>query len=156
MKKLLKVLILLLLVAPLVCVEAQRPKLTETDKKQILRIILSTTDFGGGDVDPNGRTIVYFQNDVIPAQYLPKVKGIHFVSITKQEIAGKRKLKEGIGYFSFDKFIRGNGFVRISLFWDGFSPNHGNGWEMIYTCRKKNGRWKLKHQYGSVWVSEGE
>lgn len=118
--------------------------LSESDRVQIIRSILSRTNFLGKD--ERSKT-AYLSTEHIPSQLLkemPAVEGVTFVLLTPAEVA--EKAERGFEYYALSNFRVTGRVVRIS-----FVENHevrATGYHSYagreYEYRKVRGKWRGK------------
>ena len=116
--------------------------LSESDRVEIIRSILSRTNFLS---EGERSKTVYLSTEHIPVRLLeemPAVAGVTFVLMTPAEIA--EKAQTGFEYYSFSEFrVRGRA-VRISFIENnevratGFQSDAGREYEY----RKVRGKWR--------------
>jgi hypothetical protein len=135
-------------------------RITAEDKAQIVRFILLEDVFLNKHLRrQEKKEAVYLSTEEMSIQVLPKVSGISFVLVSPQEI--EEKVKNGFGYFAFQKFRVEGRKVLISFSYiycdTGYkfrypgssgSPNSTNG--IRYEFQKVKGKWAGKALYGYV------
>ena len=131
---------------------AGQRKLTARDKSQIIRFILQRYDFSHTEscCDDAENTIYLLAENISPAD-VPSRKGLKFTIIERDEI--DRLRKTGVEYYQFSTFKIAQTGVRLSFTRTFVSPKEGNGSVMEYTCRKVDGKWKLKARLDGVYAS---
>lgn len=127
-------------------------QITVKDKTAIAQTVLSQFDFSNRHLrEDEQKETVYLSTKNLPPKFMPKVPGIIFVLLNLQEI--EEKVKNGFGYFAFEKFMVKGQKVLVSFGYNyrdtGFaarcpgsagSPNSTNG--IRYEFRKVKGKWQ--------------
>lgn len=149
--------ILALLLFCSIAVQAQKKLLAAGDKAQIVAAILRKEDFFEDD-DPSEagkKKEVYLLADNISAKYLPRIKNVEFILLSRNQIEEMKKT--GVEYYSFSRFkvISGKA-VRVKFAKDyvDLSSEYAAGKSTIFRCRKAARRWKVEAGKGSGYVSE--
>ena len=140
-------------------------QITAEDKAEIAQSILSEFDFLNRRLrQDEKKETVYLSTQNLPPNFAPQVSGINFVLLNPQEI--EEKVKNGFGYFAFEKFMGKGRKVLVSFGYNfrdaGFAnrnsnsgnpPDSTNGGR--YEFRKVKGKWQGKSVggYGSVSVT---
>ncbi len=124
---------------------AQKSKtLPDVEKIQIIKEILSNTDFSRDLVESENRKIVYLSMENISAELLPQLPPINFILLSEEEI--EAKTKSGFGYHAFGEFKTKGSKVLVNFTYRWENSSFGtlsyNGTR--YEFRKIKGRWKSK------------
>lgn len=129
-------------------------RITAKDKALIVKYILSEYDFLNRHLyKEEMKEVVYLSIEELSPQFVPKVLGISFVLVSPKEI--EERIKNGFGYFAFQKFKVEGQKVLISFCYNyrdtGFkdrnprtsgSPDSSYG--ISYEFQKVRGKWKGK------------
>ena len=90
--------------------------------------------------------------EAIPADYLPRLQGVQFSSITRDEISRLREVPGGVEYYDiFDPIYR-EGRWYITVVWARISGCDVHQWSDKYEFRRVNGKWKLRRTFAGVGV----
>lgn len=129
-------------------------QLTDKDKAQIIKSILSDVDFLNRGLRVGERKEeVYLSTENISPAFLPEIRGVKIVLVSPEEV--EERSKTGFGYYSFGEFKVSGSKVLVS-FGDTWRNDRGGGHSYRsthYEFRKVAGRWRGKEVSFSVGMS---
>jgi hypothetical protein len=135
---------------------AQKKLLAASDKAQIVAAILRKEDFFEDDEpsEANKKKEVYLLADNISSKYLPRIKNVKFLLLSRNQI--ERMKKTGVEYYSFSHFKVARKVVRVKFAKDyvHLEAEYATGKSTIFKCRKIARRWKVEAGEGSFYVRE--
>lgn len=152
-KQVLIIVLLAFLAVSSLVVYAQTTQLSESDKAQIITIILKNQKFRDPEY-PNADHTVFLLADNISFELLPQIKDVEFVTITKKQIDEMKKT--GVEFYSFSAFEVKEKTIEVTFGRDyvNSSAKYSNGNATVYDCRKVSGNWKCKGGKPSAYVGE--
>ncbi|HEX8289564.1 MAG TPA: hypothetical protein VF556_16390 [Pyrinomonadaceae bacterium] len=151
-----KLIILALILFCSTTIQAQKKLLAASDKAQIAAAILRKEDFFEDDApsEAKKKKEVYLLADNISSKYLPRIKNVKLILLSRNRI--ERMKKTGVEYYSFSRFKVIGKVVRVKFAKDyvALDAEYASGKSTNFKCRKVAKRWSVNAVSGRGYVSE--